>query len=238
MWHEPPIAQLEARHEQASHAGLHPRFALNTYRVRFFLVCSALSALLTAAGAALAYYATDYHLTVGYRPVQPVEFSHRLHAGKLALDCRFCHSAAERGPMAGIADTELCMNCHSQILADSVKLLPVRASLAQKQPIRWVRVGKLPEFAYFNHSAHLSVNVGCSTCHGRVDLMERTQQAVAHTMGFCVDCHRQPESFLRTSEDVANMHWQPRRVSSSGSSPREAGERRLSPPLDCSGCHR
>jgi hypothetical protein len=173
-------------------------------------------------GAALAYYGTDSHLAVGYSPIQPVEFSHKLHAGDLGLDCRFCHYTVEQSAFAAVPDTQICMNCHSKVRTDSVKLLPVRATYAENRPIPWVRVHKLPDFVYFDHSAHLAAGVGCSWCHGRVDQMVRVEQVSSLSMGWCLDCHRDPEPCLR---DVS-------------ASPNRSSNRRLDAPTHCSGCHR
>jgi len=194
--------------------------------------------LLSAGGVALAYYGTDDNLVVGYAPVQPVEFSHKLHAGDLMLDCRFCHTTSERGPMAGFPSTRLCMNCHAQILPESVKLLPVRATFAENRPIAWVRVTKLPEFTYFDHSVHSVAGIGCSSCHGRVDLMLRTEQAVSLSMGFCLGCHRDPAPFIRDVADITNMAWLPKSPPSAVAMSLSASTPKPTPPLHCSGCHR
>jgi hypothetical protein len=194
---------------------------------------------ITAVGFAFAFYGTDANLLVGYSPVQPIDFSHKLHAADLGLDCRFCHTSAERGPLAGIPSSMSCMNCHEKILPDSIKLLPLRATYAETRPIAWVRVTKLAEYTYFDHSAHLSVGVGCETCHGRVDLMLRTEQRLSLSMGFCLDCHRNPSPQLRRPADVTRMGYResptqpptpPPALSPTG--------RPLTPPLHCGGCHR
>jgi hypothetical protein len=188
---------------------------------------------------AVAYYGTDDNLNVGYSPDQPVEFSHKLHAGDLGLDCRFCHSTVERSPYAAVPTTQLCMNCHSKVRTDSVKLLPVRATFARKQPIAWVRVHNLPDFVYFDHSAHLAAGVGCSTCHGRVDQMVRVEQVASLSMGWCIDCHRNPAAQLRDRADITKMDFAAAPAALVKHSERLAvAGRRIDPPLHCSGCHR
>ena len=209
-------------------------------RKRLILGLVALVATVLAAGLALAYYATDANLLVGYRPVQPIEFSHRLHAGDLGLDCRYCHFTVERSAFAAVPTSRVCMNCHNQVRTDSVKLLPMRATYAEQRPIAWVRVHNLPDFAYFDHSSHLAAGVGCSTCHGRVDQMTRVEQVESLSMGWCLDCHRHPAPYLRDPSDITNMGFIPNAslVSARASQVRAASGRVMEPPLHCSGCHR
>ena len=115
------------------------------------------------------YYASPSNLQVGYAPTQPVPYSHRLHAGQMGMDCRYCHANIERAAHAQIPPTETCMGCHALVKTDSARLAPIRASWETGQPVEWIKVHKLPEHAYFDHSAHLAVGVGCVTCHGRID---------------------------------------------------------------------
>lgn len=146
---------------------------------------------------------------VGYAPVQPVPYSHAVHAGQLGMDCRYCHTTVENAAFAAIPPTQTCMNCHTGIRPDSSKLLPIRESWASGKPVEWVRVHDLPDYAYFNHSAHVNKGVGCVSCHGRVDQMEIVQQAQPLSMSWCLDCHRAPEQFLRPKDQVTNMSWTP-----------------------------
>ncbi len=188
-------------------------------------------------GTALGYYGTNKHLEVGYAPVQPVDFSHKLHAGDLGMDCRYCHFTVERSSFAAVPPTQVCLNCHSKVRANSPKLLPVRESDALDRPIPWVRVHKLPEFVYFDHSAHLAAGVGCSSCHGRIDQMPRVTQEKPLSMSWCLDCHRDPGPALRPAGQVTNMAWQPN-AAAPGAAPVAANGRKVSPPTHCSGCHR
>jgi hypothetical protein len=201
----------------------------------------ALAALLlvgSLAGGGLAYYATDANLSVGYSPLQPVDFSHKLHAGDVGLDCRYCHSTVESSPYAAVPTTHLCMRCHLKIRPDSVLLLPVRATYAEGKSLVWTRVHRLPGFVRFDHSAHLGVGVGCSTCHGRVDQMARIEQAASLSMGWCLDCHRNPAPNLRQLSEITTMAWQARpSVPRNGTSPVSVQGRTLNPPTHCSGCH-
>lgn len=139
---------------------------------------------------------------------QPVQFSHKHHVGDDGIDCRYCHTTVEQSAFAGIPPTKTCMNCHSQLFANSAYLEPVRASWRDNKPIAWTRVHDLPDFVYFNHSIHVNKGVGCSTCHGRVDQMPLMQQVASLQMNWCLECHRQPERFIRPRHEVFNMAWQ------------------------------
>jgi hypothetical protein len=141
--------------------------------------------------------------------IQPVQFDHRHHVVDDGIDCRYCHTSADRGPSAGIPSTALCMNCHSQIWNKSTRLEPVRASYFTGQPIAWERVHRLPDFVYFNHAIHVNKGVGCETCHGRVDQMPAIQQVAPLTMGWCLDCHRNPGPNLRPLDQITTMGWKP-----------------------------
>ena len=138
---------------------------------------------------------------------QPVQFSHKHHAGDDGIDCRYCHTTVEKAASAGIPPTSTCMNCHTQIWADSPYLEPVRESFRTGKPIEWTRVHDLPDFAYFNHSIHVNKGVGCSTCHGAVDQMALTYQASSLQMEWCISCHRNPERFIRPKDKVFDMSW-------------------------------
>ncbi len=192
----------------------------------------------TAAGAALSYYGTQKYLEVGYQPVQPVEYSHKLHAGELGMDCRYCHSTVERSAFAAVPPTQTCMNCHAKVKTDSIKLLPIRESWANDTPVKWVRVHNLPDYVYFDHSAHLAAGVGCSTCHGRVDEMPRVTQMQPLTMGWCLDCHRDPGPNLRKPDEITKMDWVASAEQAANHEGIAANGRKVAPPTHCSGCHR
>ena len=140
---------------------------------------------------------------------QPVPFSHAHHVAGIGIDCRYCHTSVEFSATAGIPPTKTCMNCHSQIWNQSPALEPVRASFRSGQSIEWTRVHDLPDFAYFNHSAHVSKGVGCTTCHGPVDRMPLMWQYSSLQMEWCLDCHRAPEKYVRPKEEVFSVAWQP-----------------------------
>jgi len=139
---------------------------------------------------------------------QPIQFSHAHHVGGMGLDCRYCHTSVENSSFAGIPPTKTCMNCHTQIWANAPMLEPVRASFRDNTPLTWVRVNDLPDFVYFNHQIHVKQGVGCATCHGPVDKMPLTYQATSMLMEWCLECHREPEKFIRPRSEVFNMKYQ------------------------------
>jgi hypothetical protein len=140
---------------------------------------------------------------------QPVPFSHAHHVGGIGIECRYCHTSVDRSAFAGIPPTKTCMNCHSQIWSQSPTLEPVRASFRTDTSLEWTRVHDLPDFVYFNHSAHVNKGIGCSTCHGRVDLMPLTWQEHSLQMEWCLGCHRQPEKYVRPKAEVYNIAYEP-----------------------------
>lgn len=155
---------------------------------------------------------------VGYAPVQPIPYSHALHAGELGMDCRYCHASVELSAHAAIPPTATCINCHGTkfgIRRTSPKLQPLHQAFygtdrsPPGQPIPWVRVHDLPDYVYFNHSAHVNRGVGCVSCHGRVDRMEVVYQAEPLSMSWCLHCHRNPGPNLRPRDQITNMTWQP-----------------------------
>ena len=154
-------------------------------------------------------YRSGYVTRAGVVQVQPVQFSHEHHVGGLGIDCRYCHTFVEDSSFAGIPPTQTCMNCHSQIWAGSPALEPVRESWRTGRSIPWTRVHNLPGFSYFDHSIHVQKGIGCTTCHGQVDTMPLMWQQQSLLMEWCLDCHRQPERFVRPREYVFSMDWQP-----------------------------
>ena len=205
---------------------------------RIPLIAVALGALfvVTSVGG-VAYFGSPKFTDVGYRPRQPVPFSHALHAGDLGIDCRYCHAAVEVSAVAGLPPTQTCMNCHRLIARDSAKLAVVRESMTSGRPIRWVRVHKVPASAYFNHRVHVRAGVGCVSCHGHIEKMDVVTQSEPLSMSWCLDCHRNPAPNLRPVEEVTNMEWKPRAGAPAPAGP--AGSlAKVRPPTACSGCHR
>ncbi len=204
--------------------------------LNYLPLIGALAAMLGGAGLTFAvwYYASPWNTQVGYAPVQPVPYSHKLHAGELGIDCRYCHSSVERSQEAMIPPTQTCMGCHAMVQQESKKLTHVRESWESGMPVEWVRIHRLPDHAFFDHSAHLAAGVGCASCHGRVDQMEVVRQDQPLSMSWCLDCHRDPGQHIRPKDQITNMAWEP---------PTEAevlaaNAAQVNPPEHCSGCHR
>lgn len=194
----------------------------------------------------VSFWFSPKHTDVGYQPWQPIPYSHKLHAGSLGMDCRYCHRTVEEGATASVPDAETCYGCHQNVKKDSDKLEPLRALFtpdSHAAPIEWTKVHLLPDYAYFNHSVHITANVGCKSCHGRVDQMEVVRQVEPLSMGWCLECHRDPTPHIRPLDvSVTNMNWDPTDESKAaakkllewnGDVPPQ-----LNPPIHCSACHR
>jgi hypothetical protein len=201
------------------------------------IVAIAVPAALGAVVFALWYWGSPKFLEVGYGPKQPVPYSHKLHAGDLGMDCRYCHNTVEQAAHAAVPPTATCMNCHKTVLKDSPRLRPVRSSAETGDPIQWVRVHKLPDFVFFNHSAHVTAGVGCVSCHGRIDQMPVVHVAKPLGMAWCLDCHRNPTPELRPVTEVTNLAYDPKLA---GYDPAKDPNRKrpVAPPTQCDGCHR
>jgi Cytochrome c7 and related cytochrome c len=139
---------------------------------------------------------------------QPIQFSHERHVAGNGIDCRYCHTSVEESAFAGIPPTRTCMNCHSQVFATSPFLEPVRESLRTGRSIEWRRVHDLPDFVYFDHSIHVYKGIGCTTCHGQVDRMPLVWQEHSLQMEWCLDCHRNPERYVRPRSAVFRVDYQ------------------------------
>ena len=209
------------------------------------------------------YYDTPKYTRVGYQPVQPVPFPHDLHVTQLGMDCRYCHNAVEVAAHSNVPDTQVCMNCHTQVQKENPKLQPVRDSWASGQPISWVQIHRTPDYAYYNHSAHVNRGISCYTCHGEVNHMPVVYDAKPLSMAWCLECHRAPENFLRPEDQITNLNWkpadvkpaefvakygQPRGVTEDWSKKEHLSQEEIgltlkqkwniNPPLTCQGCHR
>ena len=180
-------------------------------------------------------YTTGQGVTVP----QAVPFSHDHHVSGLGIDCRYCHTGVETSSFAGIPPTATCYNCHKIIWKDAPMLEPVRESFRTGKPLVWNRVHDLPDFVYFDHSIHVAKGVGCASCHGRIDQMKLVRQDQSLQMAWCLDCHRNPEKFLRPRSEIFNMAWKATDQRSLGE--RLAKENHLRPTFaltNCSTCHR
>jgi hypothetical protein len=199
-----------------------------------------------AVTAGMTYYFTPKYTRVGYQPIQPVPFSHKIHVGQVGMDCRYCHSFVEVAAHSNIPTTQVCMNCHNQVQKDNPKLAAVRESWATGQPIQWIQIHKTPDYVYFNHAAHVNRGVSCVECHGRVNEMEVVYHAKPLSMDFCLNCHRAPEDALRPLDQITNLNYEP--TPHKGESVKAAQRRigtelknqwHINPPdKSCAGCHR
>jgi hypothetical protein len=171
-------------------------------------------------------------------PAQPIAFSHQHHVGDDGIDCRYCHYSVEKSSFAGIPSTQVCMTCHSQLFTDAPVLAPLRESARTGRPLRWIRVHKLPDFVFFDHSIHVAKGVGCVECHGRVDKMPRIRRVASLEMQWCLGCHRDPAPHLRPPAQVFDLAAPRPSAEVRGALMKSlhiASTRRLT---DCSTCHR
>ena len=183
--------------------------------------------LLLLVGSGLYFFGGDDFIAVGYKPQQPIPFSHKLHSGKLKIDCRYCHYSVEKSAIASIPSSQTCMNCHSKVKVKSPKLLPLRKVHTEfielevngkktkiknpdyHKPIEWIRIHNIPDYSLFDHSVHVkNANISCVSCHGRVDQMEEVKQVYSLSMGWCLKCHDNPEKHLRPKHvSPTNLKW-------------------------------
>jgi len=215
-------------------------FHRSTNFIARFSVFSTLFLVGLALISVLAVARSPYMTHQNFTREQPVQFSHKHHVGDDGIDCRYCHTSVETSAVAGIPPTKTCMNCHSVLFNNSSYLDPVRDSYRNDKSIEWVKVHRLADFVYFNHSIHVNKGVGCSTCHGQVNQMPLVFQANTLLMQWCLDCHRDPEQALRPKDQVFNMDWKaPDNQAELGAKLRTEYKIRTTEELvSCSTCHR
>ncbi len=180
---------------------------------------------------------SEYITGVNLVPDQPVPFSHQHHAGDLGIDCRYCHQNVESSSFAGMPAASVCMHCHSQIWPKTAMLEPMRQAYETDAPLAWTKVYKLPDYVFFNHAIHINKGMGCSSCHGNVKQMPLMHKANSMQMKWCLDCHRNPEKFVRPKSEIFNADWVP---------PDDGGalaaklvrEYKIQKRTDCYTCHR
>jgi mono/diheme cytochrome c family protein len=201
---------------------------------QFLVMATSIFLLLSAA-----YFMYGYFMQVGvdqgYAPVQPIHYSHRIHAGENQIDCKYCHSSARKSKHSGIPSLNVCMNCHKNIAEVSEDTYAMgqeeygvdynkeikklykavgwdeenQAYTGETEPVKWVRIHNLPDFVYFNHSQHVVVaGVACQTCHGPVEEMEILGQYSPLTMGWCINCHRETNVNVAGNEYYEEIHEQ------------------------------
>ena len=207
-----------------------------TTAFRLILIAAVLLVLAVLAGAYL-YLRSDWFWRIGESAPQPIPFRHDLHVAGIGVACAFCHSTAKRSAHAGMPTAQTCLTCHSQILQGATVLEPLRTSVGLNQPIRWASVHRLPSFVYFHHGVHLSRGVTCETCHGRVDQMRDTEKVHSLSMGWCLECHRNPGKHIGPDAEPLSRASAPSDVPASKDSLR-VSEVFADPLTDCSVCHR
>ena len=195
------------------------------------------AALVALVALPMIYVRSPLHTDEGHLVAQPIDFDHRHHVADDGIDCRYCHATVESSPSAGLPSTDVCLGCHAQIWNQSPLLAPVRQSFFDAEPLRWNRVYRLPDFVYFDHAIHVAKGVGCESCHGRVDQMPAIRQEAPLTMGWCLDCHRDPAPHLRPREAITAMGWRP------AGDARQLGEKlaaeyHVQTRTSCTACHR
>ncbi|MBO6879858.1 c-type cytochrome [Winogradskyella sp.] len=195
-----------------------------------FLVLVTVIFLLLASGYFVYGYFMQVGIDQGYEPVQPIHYSHRIHAGDNAIDCKYCHSSARVSKHSGIPSLNICMNCHKSISEVAPETLAEgreygvdynaeiqrlydavgwdgTAYTGDSKPVKWIRIHNLPDFAYFNHSQHVSVaGIECQTCHGPVEEMEIMYQHAPLTMGWCINCHRETNVKVQDNGYYTKIH--------------------------------
>jgi hypothetical protein len=199
--------------------------------------------LAATAVAGVTYYWTPKWSRVGYMPHQPVAFNHALHVEQLGLDCRYCHTHVDVSAHANVPDPGTCMNCHQSVRSplidpNSPKIAPVRAAWEGGEPIKWVRIHEMPDYVFFDHSVHVARGISCVDCHGQVNEMEVVWHDKPLSMAFCLDCHRNPEEFVRPLEEVFNLNWTPEDAPADWDPHEAVIDWNINPPQSCSGCHR
>jgi hypothetical protein len=192
----------------------------------------------TTVTAGIWYYATPKYLRVGYEPIQPVGFPHSVHVDQVGLDCRYCHNGVEKSWYSNIPSASTCMNCHGQILANDPRLALVRESAATGKPIPWVQIHKTPDYVYFNHSVHVNRGISCFNCHGEINKMDEVRHAKPFGMAFCLECHRNPEKFVRPPDQVFNLNWHTNEAAQLEMGKKFVHDWKVESLQNCSTCHR
>jgi mono/diheme cytochrome c family protein len=197
--------------------------------------------LLVVGGANAAYdFVWSVGLHQGYTPVQPIAYSHKLHAGELQIDCKYCHVGVEKGKSATFPSANICMNCHNLVEEGpkygKAEIAKIREAYEKGKPIEWVRIHNLPDFVYFSHAQHVKVaGLECQECHGPVEEMEDMYQYSRLSMGWCVNCHRQKEVDLNKSEYYQTTYKQLHADMASGKLDKVTVEKLGG--LECARCH-
>lgn len=148
-----------------------------------------LMVVVAIAGMVAGYYA-NATLFPGTSPRQPIDFSHRVHAGDNEIPCLYCHVQARRSPTAGVPSVSKCMGCHIEVAADRPQIRRLARYFETREPLPWIKVHDLPDFVHFTHKRHVAAGIACQTCHGAVETMEVVSREAPVKMGLCLTCHR------------------------------------------------
>lgn len=140
---------------------------------------------------------------VGYKPTQPIPFSHKLHAGDRKIPCQYCHSSARKSTTAGIPPVNTCMGCHQIVRSDRPDIQWLTDKFNKKENVEWVKVHDLPDFVRFPHKRHVAAGLACQDCHGKVEGMDVVEQVAPLQMGWCVGCHKEKKASL----ECASCHY-------------------------------
>jgi len=152
---------------------------------------------------AVGWFAQPDRYVRGFAPVQPIPYSHKLHAGDMKIPCLYCHAGAAKSRVAGIPAVSTCMNCHKVTLADRPAIRRLAALYESGEPLPWRRIHALPDHVYFDHRPHVAAGIACQTCHGEVQAMEVVEQSMSLRMGNCLGCHRDPHQALPAGSKIA-----------------------------------
>lgn len=228
------LASIDASSEEAQKIPLLQRIAENgkklTANSAFKTGAALLITLLIGKATIDSAYGIGIHK--GYAPEQPIQFSHKLHAGQYEINCTYCHTGVYKGKGANIPSANICMNCHNAIKRESPEIQKIYRSLEKDEPIQWVRVHNIPDLAYFNHSQHTNVGgLECTNCHGEIAKMEVVQQRSSLTMGWCIDCHR------KTNVNAKGNAYYDKLVALHNSENKEPLKVQDIGGLECSKCH-
>ena len=192
----------------------------------------------TVATLGVTYYFTPKYTRAGYQPIQPVNFPHSVHVDQLGMDCRYCHDGVEKSWYSNIPGSGTCMNCHNQVLANDPRLALVRESAATGKPIDWVQIHKTPDYVYFNHSVHVNRGISCVHCHGQVNKMDEVRHEKPFSMGFCLECHRDPAAKIRPQDKVFDLNWTPPEGFAQHHGRKMVTDMKVESLQNCSACHR
>lgn len=158
----------------------------------------------------VATFAVTYYVSyaernnIGYTPEQPIKYSHKLHAGDMGIDCKYCHVGVDKSRFASVPALNVCMGCHTVARKDTPEIQKLTEYYNSDKPLPWKRIHKVPDFAYFNHSVHVNKGIDCESCHGDIKKTETVGQVNSFNMGACLTCHRNAHEKVPYVKDIKN----------------------------------